>query len=220
MPLNTFERILPWTGVVAGVAWVGATLLRHTSTKDVPGGATAGVINQNLALNYASQACLVLMGIALLFFAAAVRSVLRSGEPREATFSSIAYGGLIVAVAGVAQMVMWGWAQINGAADANDQAAVRVLDYGGYFTWAGLGIGLAASLVALGLGGLSNAVLPKWFAIVSVVMGVLGALGNAGIPPGGLVTYLLLPLWLIVAAVVVAKRQCVATLTLNEISIH
>jgi hypothetical protein len=28
-------------------------------------------------------------------------------------------------------MVMWGWAQINGAADAHDQTAVHVLDYGG-----------------------------------------------------------------------------------------
>jgi hypothetical protein len=52
-----------------------------------------------------------------------------------------------------------------------------------------------------------NAVLPKWFAITSVVMGVLGALGNAGIPPGGLVTYLLLPVWLIAASIIVSRSQ-------------
>jgi hypothetical protein len=38
-----------------------------------------------------------------------------------------------------------------------------------------------------------------------VVCGVLGALGNAGIPPGGLVTYVLLPFWLIAASVVIAR---------------
>ena len=214
MPLSTLEKFLPWTGVVAGGAWLGATLLKRTSPEDIAGGATAHVINTHLGVNYGSQACLVIMGIALLFFATAVRNLLRSGEAREATYSSIAYGGLIVAVAGVAQMVMWGWAEVNGAADAHDQAAVHVLDYGGYFTWAGMGIGLAAALVAVGLGGLHNAVLPRWFALVSIVLGVLGALGNAGIPPGGLVTYLLLPLWLGVAAVVIARRQRIAAPTL------
>jgi hypothetical protein len=38
-------------------------------------------------------------------------------------------------------------------------------------------------------------------------MGVLSALGTAGIPPGGLVNYVLLPFWLIAAAIIVATRQ-------------
>ena len=52
-----------------------------------------------------------------------------------------------------------------------------------------------------------GSVLPRWFAVVSVVLGVLAALGNAGIPPGGLVTYLLLPFWLLTASVAISKRQ-------------
>lgn len=207
MPLSTFERVLPWTGAVAGVAWVGFTLLRHTSPHDVAGGATTQVIRDDLIRNYGSQACLVVMGVALIFFAGSLRTLLRSGESREATYSAVAHGGLLVAAAGVAQMLVWGWAEINGAADAQDQAALHVLDYGAYFAWAGLGIGLSAALVATGLGGLRSAMLPRWFAVVSLVLGVLGALGNAGIPPGGLVTYLLLPLWLLAAAAVIARSQ-------------
>ena len=38
-----------------------------------------------------------------------------------------------------------------------------------------------------------------------MVLGVLGALGNAGIPPGGLVNYVLLPFWLIAASIVVDR---------------
>lgn len=211
MPLGTFDKLLPWTGALAGVAWIGATALRHTSARDVPGGASAQFITGHLGLNYGSQACLVLMGICLLFFATSLRNLLRSGEAQEGTYSNIAYGGLVVAAAGVSQMVVWGWAEMNGAADAGDQAAVHVLDYGSYFAWAGMGIGLAAALVAAGLGGIRSTMLPKWFAGVSVVLGALGALGNAGIPPGGLVTYILLPLWLVVAATVVARRQRSAT---------
>ncbi len=207
MPLTRFEKLLPWSGAVAGVCWIGQSFLQNTSTKDVPGGASAAVIHDHLALNYGSVGCLVVMGIALLFFATATRNLLRSGEPREATYSSVAYGGWIVVVAGLSQMVMWSWALINGAADAHDQTAAHTLGYAAYFSWAGVGIGLATAFIAMGLGGLRGAVLPRWFAILTVVLGVLGALGDAGIPPGGLVTYLLLPVWLITASVIVARRQ-------------
>ena len=70
-----------------------------------------------------------------------------------------------------------------------------------------MGIGLATAFVAIGLGGVRNAVLPRWFAVLTIVLGVLGALGDAGIPPGGLVNYLLLPFWLITASIIIARRQ-------------
>ena len=213
MPLSKFEKFLPWTGLIAGFCWIGRFFLGKVTDKDEPGAASAVFINDHLGLNYGDQACLVVMGIALLFFATAVRNLLRSGEAREATYSNIAFAGWIVVVAALSQMVMWGWALINGAADANDETAVHILGYGYYFTWAGMGIGLSTALIALGLGGVRNAVLPKWFAIVSIVLGVLGALGDAGIPPGGLVNYLLLPVWLIVASFILARRQRKAAAT-------
>ena len=40
----------------------------------------------------------------------------------------------------------------------------------------------------------------------------MSALGNAGIPPGGLVNYVLLPFWLIAAATIVARRQHTAAM--------
>jgi hypothetical protein len=207
MPLRSFERYAPWSGAVAGLCWIGQDLLQGTSEKDVPGAATTSAIEDQLGLTYASIACLVAMGIALLFFATAVRTLLRSGEAREATYSGVAYAGWIVVVAGLSQMVMWNWGLVNGAADARDDAALRTLSYVSYFGWAGMGIGLAAAFIAMGLGGMRNAVLPRWFAVLTIVLGLLGALGDAGIPPGGLVNYLLLPLWLIAASVVLARQQ-------------
>lgn len=206
MLLTKFERLLPWSGAVAGLSWVGQDFLQQMYTRDNPGAASVATIHAHLGRNYAAVGCQVIMGIALLFFATAVRNLLRSGEPREATYSSIAYAGWVVVVAGLSQMVTWNWGLINGAADADDQAALHTLSYAGYFGWAGMGIGLATAFIAMGLGGARNAVLPKWFAILTITFGVLGALGNAGIPPGGLVTYLLLPFWLLAAAVIVARR--------------
>ena len=217
MPLTRFERLLPWSGAVAGLCWIGQAVLAHTSTKDSPGGASVTAIRAHLALNHGSVACLVAMGIALLFFATAVRNLLRSGEASEATYSSVAYGGWVVVVAGLSQMVVWSWGLINGAADVQDQAAAHTLGYVAYFGWAGMGIGLATAFVATGLGGLHSATLPKWFAIVSIVFGVLGALGDAGIPPGGAVNYLLLPFWLIAASVIVSRRQTKAALPTSQV---
>ncbi len=206
MPLSTFERFLPWTGAIAGVAWIGQSLLFRIDVEDYPGTATSAMIHDHLVLNYGAVGALVVMGIALTFFASALRRHLRSGEAREATYSTVAYGGALLAAAGISQMVMWSWGLINGAADATDDDALHVLSFVGYFGFAGMGIGLATVLLATGLAGLRNAVLPRWFAIVTLVMGVLSALGAAGIPPGGLVNYLLLPFWLVATAVIVARR--------------
>jgi hypothetical protein len=207
MPLNTFERFLPYSGVIAGLGWVGQDLFFRINTEDAPGRATTAMIRGHLALNYAAIGCLVVTGIALVFFATAIRIQLRSGEAREATYSSIAYGGLLLAAAGVSQMVMWSWGLVNGAADGQDDLALQVLSYVGYFGFAGMGIGLATTFVATGLGGVRNAALPRWFAILTLVMAVFSALGTAGIPPGGLVNYLLLPFWLVAAGLIVARRQ-------------
>ena len=78
-----------------------------------------------------------------------------------------------------------------------------------------MGIGIATTLLGAGLAGLANGVLPRWFAILSLVLGVLSALGTAGIPPGGLVNYLLLPLWLIAAAIILVRRQGEGDLSLS-----
>ena len=207
MSLTTFEKLLPWSGALAGLCWVGQDAFAKMYSKDSPGHASSALIQTHLGVNHASQGCLVVMGIALLFFATAVRNLLRSGEAREATYSSVAYGGWVVVVAALSQMVMWNWGLINGAADAGDDAALHSLSYVAYFGWAGMGIGLATAFISTGLGGIRSSVLPSWFAIPTIVLGVIGALGDAGIPPGGLVNYVLLPFWLIAASVVVARSR-------------
>jgi len=211
MHFNTFDKLLPWSGALAAVCWIGQDALATSYSEDSPGHASTDLIEAHLGLNYASQGCLVVMGIALLFFATAVRNLLRSGEAQEATYSNVAYGGWVVVVAGLSQMVTWNWGLINGAAEAGDDAALRSLSYVAYFGWAGMGIGLATAFIATGLGGFRSSLLPSWFAIPTIVLGVLGALGDAGVPPGGLVNYVLLPLWLISASFVVSRSLKRAT---------
>ena len=206
MPLSTFEKFLPWSGVVAGLAWIAQDGLARLYSTDEPGRGSVDQINDHLGLNTGSLACLVVMGVSLLFFAAAVRNLLRSGEAREATYSSVAYGGWLTVSAALAQMAVWNKGLMSAAEDGNE-AATQMLSYGQYFGWLGMGIGIATAFIAIGLGGVRNAVLPKWFAITTTVLGVFALLGACSIPPGGLVNYLLLPFWLIAAAIIIARRQ-------------
>jgi len=210
MPLSTFERFLPWSGVVAGLAWIAQDVLARVHSTDEPGRGSVEAINQHLGRNIGSLSCLVVMGVSLLFFATSVRNQLRSGEAREATYSSVAYGGWLTVSAGLAQMAVWTKGLMSAAEDGNE-VATQTLSYAQFFGWLGMGIGIATAFIATGLGGVRNAVLPKWFAVTTTVMGVLALLGACSIPPGGLVNYLLLPFWLIAAAVIIARRQQAAS---------
>jgi len=212
MPLSTFEKSLPWSGVAAGAAWIGQDALARVYSSDVPGRGSVRIINSHVGLNTGSLSCLVVMGVSLLFFATAVRNLLRSGEASEGTYSSVAYGGWLTVSASLAQMAVWNKGVLSAAQDG-DGAATHVLSYAQYFGWLGMGIGIAAAFIAMGLGGVRNAVLPRWFAITTTVLGVLALAGACSIPPGGLVNYLLLPFWLIAAAVIIARRQRAAEAT-------
>jgi hypothetical protein len=206
MPLSNFEKLLPWSGAVAGLAWIAQDALSRLYTSDEPGRGWVTKINDNLGLNTGSLSCLVIMGVALLFFATAVRNLLRSGEAREATYSSVAYAGWIAVSAALAQMAVWNKGLMSAAED-NNETATQIISYAQYFGWLGMGVGIATAFIAIGLGGLRNAVLPRWFAVTTLGMGVLALLGACSIPPGGLVNYLLLPFWLIAASVITARRQ-------------
>ena len=52
MTLTRFERLLPWSGAVAGLCWVGQDALQKMYSKDAPGHAPPDVIHDHLALNY------------------------------------------------------------------------------------------------------------------------------------------------------------------------
>ena len=54
MPLSTFERFLPWRGVIAGVAWIGQDFLSAYQPSDAPGSGSVEVINDHVDMNIAS----------------------------------------------------------------------------------------------------------------------------------------------------------------------
>jgi hypothetical protein len=202
MPLSTFEKFLPWTGALAGVLW-GVQMFAAKSPDDPTDPKAVTVIADAVAQNYVAGFALLVGALMMVFFAAAARKSLRSGEASESTYSSVAHGGLLVAATGFGLL---GGLQIalTNSAKAQDAAATAAIGQLALIGWLPALVGLVAAFWGLGLGGLRNASLPKWFAIVTIVLGVVGALG-----PLAMVIYLLLPLWLIAASAVTASRSAV-----------
>jgi hypothetical protein len=204
MTVSKFDKILPWTGCAAGLLW--ALWLTISKTPDQPADAGAvGLVEHAAGRNYVAGFALLLGALMLLFFAAQARKSLRSGEAGESTYSSVAHGGLVMAAAGFGLLGIVQIALVN-TAKAHDAAATDALGQLAMIGWLPALVGLVAAFWGLGLGGLRTAALPKWFAITTIVFGVVGVLG-----PLAFAVYLLLPLWLIAASAVTARRSAAGT---------
>jgi hypothetical protein len=116
----------------------------------------------------------------------------------------VAYGGGILLAMAVGLNGMLTMAMMS-AADNKDAVTTHVLGTLGTlgaFSWVPWVAASAALMLATGLGGLKNAVLPKWLAIVTIILGVLCLLG-----PTGAAVYMVSPLWFAALSVVLVRRQ-------------
>jgi hypothetical protein len=209
MPLSTFEKILPWTGPLAGVlcavqeivAPYGESLTDENLTAKIADASGRGYV-----AGFASLAAALM----LYFFAASARASQRTGEASESSYSTVAHGGIVGAASGLS---LQGFAQIalTSAATDGQKAVVASLMYVSFHAWLVILVGLVAAFWGMGLGGLRNATLPTWFAIVTTALGLIGVLG-----PLAALVQIVLPVWLALAAVVIATRQRVATTTYRK----
>jgi len=200
MPISKFERLLPYTGVLAGVLFAIGGYLPKTSDDFGDPNAVA-VLNDNATRNLIAAVAMALCCVVLLFFAAALRRALRSGEGGESTYSGVAYAGAILVAASQAAQAWLMFAGLD-AADRHDKTAVSTLSYLGIDSWLPWIAASAAMLLATGLGGLHNAVLPRWLGIATIVLGIACLLG-----PTGIGVWFATPVWLVVMGVVLAQRQ-------------
>jgi hypothetical protein len=201
---SKFEKFLPYTGVLAGVLFAVGGFLPKLSEKYNDPNAVA-ILNDNSTRNTIGAVAMALCCVALLFFAAALRRVLRSGEGGESTYSGVAYAGTILVAASQATGA-WLIFAASDAADRHDKDVVNTLGYLGIDSWLPWVAASAAMLLATGFGGLRNAVLPRWLGIVTAILGVACLLG-----PTGIAVFFATPVWLVVMGVVIGQRQAAET---------
>lgn len=200
MAISRFERFLPWAGVLAGVCFaVGGYLPTGPSTPDDPTRLQWIADHQGVVATIGIAGAL--LSVSALFFSAAVRATLRSGESGESSYSSVAFAGMVAFAASSGFNAMLQLATLD-AADKGHADAVRTLGYLGEFTWVPWVAASAAMFLAIGLGGLRTAALPRWLSIPTVVLGVLCLLG-----PTGIVVFLLSPVWFVATGIALRQRQ-------------
>ena len=131
----------------------------------------------------------------LVFFGVALRTALRS---RHAVWTAdVAMLGFLVIALTIAGWVVSGRALWH-AVDQGEDSAIRTLNYIDTSNFLPLMTGMVCAMVGTGLAGYANGSLPRWLAVVSVVLGCLAPLGPLGFVPA-----LLLPVWVVVVAAAV-----------------
>jgi hypothetical protein len=206
MQHDRFQRYLPLTGVLAGIALAAGVLLTRDELGDEDPTAQA------IADWYGSHStvtlvvgfvCAPLFALFLLFFTASLRGLLRSGEAEESLYSTVVAGAApLVAFA----ILLMGWFDVatSSAVDNGHDEIAQTLYAVGQYSWLPWAAPAAALLLAAGLGGLRTATLPRLHGWVSVILGVIA------ISPVGFVSFLVLPLWLIGTGIVMFRRQTAA----------
>jgi hypothetical protein len=133
--------------------------------------------------------------VCLLTFAATLRSALRSAEPGEATSSAVAFAGATVTATGLLFSAAASLAASDAAEDRLTEAT-SALNALAQTSWVPITGGLAAMLIASGIGGIRSGALPRALTWSAVLLGV------AFLTPAGLVAFFVTPLWIVATSAV------------------
>jgi hypothetical protein len=150
-------------------------------------------------MSYSAMAACAL----LVFLGGAIRSALRSR--RHVWTADVAMLGFVVIALTIASWVVSGLGMWH-AVDQDDDVSIRALNYIDTSNFLPLMIGMACAMVGVGTAALAGSSLPRWLAVVSIVLGCLAPLGPLGFIPA-----MLLPLWALVVAAMVRLEPVHAT---------
>jgi hypothetical protein len=145
---------------------------------------------------------MVIAAAALIFFGAALGRVLR--RDRGDWLADAAFAGTIVMAVTLVGFVVTALAMRAAVSTGNASVAqsINILDHSNFVAAM---LGLCCTLLATGLCALRTGALPKWLAVLSIVLGVASPLGPAAFLP-----FALFPIWVIVTAAVTTRRMSAA----------
>jgi hypothetical protein len=166
--------------------------------EDDPAKLIAGNDTSHLMISVTSYFGMITCAV-LVFFGAALRAALVSRGRRWT--ADVAGAGFVLMAVTVASWVVSALALWH-AEDLGDEAAVRAMLLIDTSNFLPIMVGLICVLAGTGLTGLLTGVLPRWLAIVSIVLGCLSPLGPAAFAP-----FALFPVWMIVVAAMVRLDQ-------------
>jgi hypothetical protein len=199
VPSTRFERFQPLAGVLSGLLLIAGLALTWGDPSSETGiDETFSYWADNRGQHQISGLLLApLIAFLLVFFGVGLRRHLR--HERNAGHGSVAFGGALLAASTFALVGMLEGAATN-AAHEGERSATYTLSQLHSYDWLAWNAAFAAVLLATGLGALRNGALPAPLAWATVVIGA------SLLTPLGFVGFFLLPLWLIVVGVLLARR--------------
>jgi hypothetical protein len=198
---DRFDRFLPLAGVLAGLVFVaGLILLWDDPPSEAAVAETFSYWQDNRGRHQIIALLLTpLMAFLLIFFGAGLRRRLGRGSG-DSGHGTVAFGGALLAAATFALVGMLEAAMTNAAHEGNRQA-VYTLNQLHSYDWLAWNAAFAAVLLATGLGARRNGMLPTPLAWATIVIGA------SLLTPAGFFGFVLLPLWLIVVGVWLARKD-------------
>lgn len=205
MASDRFARFLPLAGVLVGFIFiVGLALTWGDPSSEAAPAEHYSYWRDNRGQHQISGLLLApLIAFLLVFFGAGLqRSLRRTGG--DSGHGAVAFGGSVLAAGAFALVGMLEGAATNAAHEGEPQA-VYTLSQLHTYDWLAWNAAFAAVLLATGLGALRNGVLPTALAWATV------AIGASLLTPLGIFGFFLLPPWLIVVGILLARRTTVSS---------
>ncbi len=193
-------------GVVAAILVPLAFLVLsgNTPSETASGAAVVSFYSANDMRNKAAAIAVIVAAVLLVLFAAQLREVLHGHEPGAGVLSLAAFGGALIASAGLLCAVAVHLALVNTSDDglAGPAQVLNILD--SYAVFAAFG-GFAVLLIAAGITTVRRPVLPRWLGWAAIVSGVLA------LPAGlGTVGFVLGLIWILVAGILMFRKDLIA----------
>lgn len=201
------EKNRHWIGAAMGIVFiilvVGAFILLGEG-KD-PAKDSAQEIADYYSSNYTRQTVgsviAAFAAVPLLFFAGALRRLLRDAEGPDGTLSLVAFGAAVLFAGGLTVGASLNLAVADFADNIDPVAlqAVNAINFDYFFPFV---VGMAAFLLATGISAVRSGALPKWLSWAAIVLGVLCFAG-----PPGFFAFLGGLLWILVTSVMLTARM-------------
>ena len=202
------ERVSALAGIVAVVLWVAAVAITQGEHIGLAGGLpeegadeTLAYFRENESSVVAASALFMVASLFFLWFVGILRARLVAAEGGAGTFAAIAFAGGVATAIFALGMPTGG---LVAALNADDIGASTAEALNAVETAFLLGAELAAIVLLLGgsVVSLRTAVLPRWWAVVSILLAVwllILPIGWAGLLVG-------LPVWTVVTSVLLLLR--------------
>jgi hypothetical protein len=191
----------PFTGIIF-VALVVAITILIGQGQDASKKTAQEIVNHyqdNNTRESIGAILIVFASATLLYFGGWLRRVLRDAEGPEGILSAVVFGAAVVFSAGAAVAGSIHLALPDLADDINPVAlqAINGIDFDMFFFFP---VGLGTIFLATGISAVRHGAFPKWFAWVSVVLGVLS------FTPAFFIIFFIGPLWFLVLSIIGIRR--------------